>query len=196
MEKCFILVSKSPRRSFLLKKAGLNFDVRKSTAKEKDLKFFDKEELAEISKLKAYSVKESAPDNSILISADTMVVLDGVCLKKPKDIDEAFFMLKKLSNRVHSVYSAITVLQKNGKEMTEISETKVYFRKITDEEIKEYIESFNPLDKAGSYGIQDFIGENEIDNPPEKSFIKKIEGDYENVMGISTKLLKQMLENF
>ena len=194
MKSGLILVSKSPRRHTLLKEAGFEFEVAQSLTKEKDLKTFDIEILKEISRTTALSVSGKSPLNSILISADTVVVLDNKCLGKPKDENEAFQMLKDLSNRFHSVYTSITIINnKTKQELTEVLETKVYFRELTDSEIIRYIKDFNPLDKAGAYGIQDFVEEDEINSPPPKSFIQKIEGDYENVMGISTKLLKNML---
>lgn len=197
MEYGLILVSKSPRRSFLLKRAGFDFTIAPSQTKEKHLESFDLDGLKEISRTKVYSASKISPDESILISADTIVVLNNECLGKPKDKKEAFLMLKKLSDKTHSVYTSITILNnKTKKELTQVLETKVYFRKLNDDEIINYINNFNPLDKAGSYGIQDFIKEDEIKNPSEESFIQKLDGDYENVMGISTKLLKTMLKNF
>ncbi len=126
----------------------------------------------------------------------------SVCLLKPQNYDEAFSMLKNLSGKTHKVVTSISLVKSPDlKDTTETVETFVTFRALEDDEIKKYIEIFNPLDKAGSYGIQDFLTE-KLEISPEfkrlmpncKSFIEKIEGDYFNVMGISLDKLKEMLK--
>lgn len=197
-----ILASNSPRRKQLLRQAGFEFEVVTTFYKEEKFETFSYENIKKNSSGKALSVARAAVDyageHAIVIGADTMVILDSVCLlNKPQDFSEAVFMLKSLSGRQHDVITAISLVDTQTlRALTEFSKTKVYFRSLNDEEIAKYIQEKNPLDKAGSYGIQDFITYEESKNPPPQSFIKKIEGDYYNVVGLDMGLLTQMLKRF
>ena len=195
----FILASKSPRRCEILRQYGFTFKTVESNAKEKHLEgeLSEKEIKENIkynSAIKAYNVW-CDNESEVIVSADTTVVKNNVCLNKPHNVNEAFLYLKSLSGTSHQVYTAITVKARNY-EKTEIFETDVYFRELSDEEIYSYISEFNPLDKAGAYGIQDFISEAEVVDPPSKSFVSKIGGSYYNVMGICPVGLDRMLEDY
>ena len=187
-----ILASASPRRKELLGLMGLSFSVRVSDADETTDEnlppYFIVEQL---SLLKASSVAAEARaegKDALVIGADTIVVADGVILTKPKDAEDAKRMLKLLSGRWHSVLSGVTVMHtKTAKSETFYVETKVHFVDLTEEEILNYVETKEPLDKAGSYGIQ---GKGSM-------FIDKIEGDYFNVVGLPVcKLAKVLKDEF
>ena len=196
--KRLMLASNSPRRKELLKRNGYNFDVITSDYREEKFEKFSYKNIKKNSSGKALAVADVIDFPAIVIGADTMVILDSVCLlNKPQDFSEAVFMLKSLSGRQHDVITAISLVDtRTLRAVTEFSKTKVYFRSLNDEEIVKYIQKKNPLDKAGSYGIQDFITYEESKNPPPQSFIQKIEGDYYNVVGLDTGLLTQMLKRF
>lgn len=209
MEK-IILASNSPRRKEILTKGNIDFTTVKSNYKEESFKFYNESFIKKNSLNKALDVAKSIEYDAFVIGADTMVILEegnsSVCLLKPENSSQAFSMLKKLSGKTHKVVTSISLVETLSlKELTEIEETFVTFRTLSDREIKEYIEKFNPLDKAGSYGVQDFLN---YDNntytdsekfqtlmPESKSFISKINGDYYNVMGISLTKLQNMLKN-
>ena len=190
--KRIILASKSPRRKELLEKKGIKFEVIKSNYKEEKNDRFNQNFIKKISYCKARDVAQSIDFDAIVISADTIVILDSVCLNKPRNFNEALFCLKNLSNKWHSVITAVTVIYGDYSK-TELVETRVKFRKLEDDEIKNYIEKYEPFDKAGSYGIQDFISEKEAENPPKSSFIEKIDGPYDNVMGLPVEKVIEML---
>jgi len=205
MEK-IILASNSPRRKEILAKSNIDFTVVKSNYEEESFKFYNESFIKKNSLYKALDVARCIDYTATVIGADTMVILNegnsSVCLLKPQNYNEAFSMLKKLSGKTHKVATSISLAKSLSLEnITEIVETFVTFRALEDDEIKKYIEIFNPLDKAGSYGIQDFLTE-KLEISPEfkklmpncKSFIEKIEGDYFNVMGISLDKLKEMLK--
>lgn len=196
--KSLILASNSPRRKELLSLAGYKFDVIKSCYKEEKFEKFSYDNIKSNSLGKALYVANVLNLDATVIGADTMVILDSVCvLNKPRDISEAIFMLKTLSGKKHEVVTSISLVDSlSKKHITDFSKTTVYFRKINEKEIIEYIKRKNPLDKAGSYGIQDFITYDESKNPPPESFIEKIEGDYYNVVGLDIKLLDKMLKSF
>lgn len=177
-----ILASKSPRRSELLTLMSLNFVVE---VKEVDESFPAELSPAEvamfISKSKADAFGEQ--DGKIVITADTIVAINGEILGKPKDYSHAVEMLQKLSGSEHKVFTGVTVI-KNGVAESFYDETTVYCRELDNEEIDYYIENFKPFDKAGSYGIQDWFGIN---------VVNRIEGSYTNVMGLPTEKLYQTL---
>lgn len=194
--KTLILASNSPRRKEILLQGKIDkkydFRIIKSNYEEESFKFYDESFIKKNSLYKALDVANSINFAATVIGADTMVILDSVCLLKPQNFEEAFLMLKKLSGRRHKVATSISLADSiTGKNITEICESFVTFRKIKDDEIKRYLEDFKPFDKAGSYGIQDF-GEGGFT----PSIIEKIEGDYYNIMGISLDLLNSMLEKF
>lgn len=135
----------------------------------------------ELSRRKALSVQAAAQD--IVIAADTVVCLDGAILGKPADEQEAFSMLSRLSGHAHTVYTGVTV--RRGELLrTRSEETRVFFRTLTPEKIRRYIATGEPLDKAGAYGIQGRGG----------AFVRRIEGDYYNVVGLPLCALCEMLE--
>ncbi|WP_156285724.1 Maf family protein [Oceanivirga salmonicida] len=172
----YILASGSPRRKELLKQIIKDFEIIIPNVDENlDIKNPEKLVL-ELSKLKANSITKYG----IIISADTIVVKGDKILGKPKNYNEAFNMLKSLSNSSHFVYTGVCI--KNENEIDNfVVKTKIYFRKLSDEEIEKYIKDKSPYDKAGSYGIQ------------ETDFCVKIDGSYTNVVGLPTEELRKKL---
>ena len=192
--KKLILASQSPRRHSLIKKLNVDFDVILPTFEEKlETDEYTDSTIISLSLKKALSVLDSqnkadkkSLKDSFVISADTVVVLDNKILGKPKNEAHAFEMLKNLSGKTHFVVTAITVLNADTKEaFSEVTKTFVTFQDLSDELIDNYIKTKKPLDKAGAYGIQEMGAE----------FIKNVEGDLENVIGLPTKSLKILLEN-
>lgn len=180
----FILASASPRRKEILKNNGYEFDIVPSLFDEKinGLKYSD-ELVINCAYQKALDVKDRFGDDCAIISADTVVVHNNIILGKPKDFTEAKNMLLELSNDTHFVATAVCILYKN-KVLNDIEKTFVTFKKLSNEEIINYINSKNPLDKAGSYGIQD----------EGFDFAQKIDGNIDNVIGFPIILFKNMLD--
>lgn len=176
LKQKYILASKSPRRSQLLKLIGLNSVSIDSKANELELVNYDPVKMVKHnSLLKSRNVALNFT-KEIVIGADTIVLLGKKILNKPKDLKQAKQYLKALSDKKHTVYTGINVINtKNGKEVFDFEKTSVYFRKLSDDEINYYVKTFKPLDKAGAYGIQDDFG---------CLFIKKIEGDFYNIVGM------------
>ena len=174
-DKNIILASNSPRRSELLKMIGLRFDVKPSNVNEQGKIELSGKHFAEYwSREKALSVSQDNP-TKLIIGADTIVIVDGNILGKPKNKKESFQMLKTLSDGIHHVITGVTIFCKREQIIKTFSETtKISVLKIPDEKITFYINNFNTLDKAGSYGIQDWFS----------IWIKKIDGCYYNVMGL------------
>ena len=174
-----ILASNSPRRRELLKTIVDDFVIIPSNVDERLLdEVLDPKDLSmEESKLKAFDVFSSHPDDEVL-SCDTIVVLDGKVYGKPQDEEDAIRMLKEESGKRQSVISSYTYISKD-KEMSRSVKTYVYFKKLSDEEIIRYVKKCKPLDKAGAYGIQD-----------EEGLIEKIDGSYSNVMGLPVEDLR------
>ena len=174
-DKKIILGSKSPRRIELLKLMGLNFKVRQLNIDETYPKSLSPIKTALfLSRKKANSYK--IDNHDILICADTIVYIKNLILEKPKNRNEAYKMLEKLSNKRHFVVTGVTI-KTTKKEISFYERSLVFFKKILKKEIQFYIEHYNPLDKAGGYGIQDWIG---------LIGIKKIAGSFYNVMGLPT----------
>ena len=170
-----VLGSQSPRRKELLKSAGLDFWIL-------DIEYEERipEHHFPITEIPGYLAEQKAihakglAGNDLLLTADTLVFLDGKILGKPKNTDEAFEMLSSLSGQMHEVITGVCL--KYGSHIEVFSDTsKVYFKPLEAEEIEYYIENYNVLDKAGAYGAQDWIG---------IVAIEKIEGSYFNVMGL------------
>ena len=183
----FILASASERRKELLSRIVKDFEVRVSDFDEDSVQVNnDIEKYVKIlSEGKAKSVALNCSKDSIIIGADTIVVIDNKVLGKPKDKDDAFRMLKSLSNNVHRVYSGVTVINNSTKVIkSECLYTEVYFSELSDEEIWNYIDTGECLDKAGAYGIQGFGG----------VFVKSINGCYYNVVGLPLNLLNKMIK--
>lgn len=181
----FILASKSPRRQELIKKLVSDFDIIVPNIDESSVKTTIECTPLEISKLKAYKIYSNHPDDEVL-ACDTVVVINNTILGKPKDKEDAKRMLKILSGKKHIVLSGYTYISKN-KEVNRTVKSFVYFNELSDELIDAYIKTGSPMDKAGSYGIQD----------KDKGFnlIKKIEGSYDNVMGLPTEDIARFVIN-
>lgn len=182
-----VLASASPRRKQLLQEMGLDFTVRPKQVEEIIPKGMAPQKAAEyLSKIKAeaFSIEE-IQSNTLLITADTIVTLDGKILGKPTDKEDARRILKSLSNRSHEVITGVTI-RSVSKQITFSVSTEVHFKKLTDGEILHYVETCRPFDKAGAYGIQEWIGH---------VAIEKIDGSYFNVMGLPThKLYEELLK--
>ena len=186
----FILASGSPRRKELLELMGLEFKVIVSQADEDSVSKDLKPELyvQELALLKASATAKEVlrNKNAVIISADTIVTLDGQILGKPKDEDDAFNMLSKLSGCEHEVYTGYCVMRiSDGKAVCGKVRTKVKFKDLSDDKIRGYINSGEPMDKAGAYGIQG-LG---------SLLIEKIDGDYFNVVGLPISALADTLED-
>lgn len=163
--KHIILASASPRRKEILELADLKFDVMPSDAQEITTKTAPNEVVMELASIKAKDIYKKSEKQSMVVGADTVVAYQGQILGKPADEADAKRMLTMLSGQTHEVYTGVCVI--------EDEETKVTFYEISDEQIDRYIKTGEPMDKAGSYGIQ---GKAAV-------FIKGIEGDYYNVVG-------------
>ena len=170
--KHIILASASPRRKEILELADLKFDVMPSDAQEITAKTAPNEVVMELASLKAKDIYKKSEKQSMIVGADTVVAYQGQILGKPTDKADAKRMLTMLSGQTHEVYTGVCVIE-DGKTKTFYEETKVTFYEISDEQIDRYIKTGEPMDKAGSYGIQ---GKAAV-------FIKGIEGDYYNVVG-------------
>ena len=182
-----LLASKSPRRQYLLKELGLDFEVR---TKEVDESFPEQLKAAEIPlylcEKKANAFDEELTDNTIVITADTIVWVNGHVLNKPQNFDDAVRMLQLLSGKMHEVYTGVCLKSKH-KTTSFVALTKVYFKELSLEEIEFYIGNYKPYDKAGAYGAQEWMGYIAID---------RIEGTYFNVMGLPVRELYEALLKF
>ena len=170
--KHIILASASPRRKEILELADLEFDVMPSDAQEITTKTAPNEVVMELASIKAKDIYKKSEKQSMIVGADTVVAYQGQILGKPTDEADAKRMLTMLSGQTHEVYTGVCIIE-DGKTKTFYEETKVTFYEISDEQIDYYIKTGEPMDKAGSYGIQ---GKAAV-------FIKGIEGDYYNVVG-------------
>lgn len=168
-----ILASASPRRKEILENFGFSFKTIVKNIDETSDKTHAEEKILEIAEKKARAAAIDFPDENI-VGADTVVVVDGKILGKPKNKEEAFSMLKSLSGRSHEVITAFSFININKNiSYSDYEITKVYFKNLTDDEINWYINTKEPTDKAGAYGIQ---GKGAF-------FVEKIEGDFFSVMG-------------
>ncbi|MEX0602293.1 MAG: Maf family protein [Bacteroidota bacterium] len=183
-----ILASRSPRRRLLLKQIGLSFTVRPSSAAERIHKHESPaRNVRRVALEKARDVSRTVR-KGIIIGADTVVVIDGSILGKPRTRKEARKMLRKLSGRVHTVYTAFVLVEAgSGRRSGEVVKTRVRFNKLSREEIAQYVKSGSPLDKAGAYGIQDDFG---------AVFVDRIEGDFYNVVGFPLARFYRRLQDF
>ena len=181
-----ILASNSPRRQELLKSLGLPFEIRLKDIDEQYPKDLVHSAISDyLARLKSLAFENELNDRDLLITSDTIVWHENTALGKPKSKDDAFQMLQKMSNKTHEVITSVC-LKSLKKELIFNATTKVTFKALSDKEIDFYINHYNPMDKAGAYGIQDWIGQ---------IGITKIEGSYYNVMGfpidkIYTQLIK------
>lgn len=183
-----ILGSSSPRRKQLLKGLNILFSIKKTNKKEEYPLNFKKTKIAEfLAKQKAKFISKKITNNNyLLITADTIVIQNKEILHKPKDKNDAIKTLKQLSGKKHKVISGVCI-KTNQKEVVFSSVTEVYFNDLSQDEIIHYIDRFKPFDKAGSYGIQEWIG---------YIGIKKIKGCYNNVIGLPTSELYEKLQLF
>ena len=175
--KKIILASASPRRKELLEKAGISFEIITGTGEEKTNSSDPEEMVKELSYGKAESVAENVVEDAVIIGADTIVFYDGCILGKPKDAEDAVETLLKLQGNTHQVYTGVTVLIKEGGNIRSLifaECTDVTFYPVSENEIRAYVNSGEPMDKAGSYGIQGTFG----------VYVKGICGDYSNVVGL------------
>ena len=181
-----ILASQSPRRAEILRMIGVSFKVESSNIHEEINQKIKQNEIAiNISKAKAEKISHKYPDK-IIIGADTIVVFNKKIFGKPKDKNESKKMLKALSGNCHEVITGVTIMnEKLGVIKTFSETTKVFVQKIPTKQIEFYVNNYNTLDKAGSYGIQEWFS----------VWIKKINGCYYNVMGLPvSKLHRHLLE--
>lgn len=181
-----ILASKSPRRSELLARMGVEFTVKTSKIDEKMDPFANPaDEVARVSLAKAQAVRGTCHPDDIIIGADTIVVCDGLTMGKPRSESEAFSMLRRLSGRDHQVLTGLTVLGGDRTENLTVA-TTLRFRALADAEIRNYIATGEPMDKAGAYGIQGLAA----------MFVVGLDGDYYNVMGLPVCTLAILLRRF
>ena len=181
-----ILASGSPRRQSLLKDLAIDFSVKLKNIKEEYPDHLKGVEITDyLSELKSKPYLNELKENDILITSDTIVWHHHKALGKPKNDDEAFTMLSSLSNTSHDVITSVCLVIGNKKSLIINDTVKVYFKKLKEEEINYYIKKYKPFDKAGAYGIQEWIG---------KIGINKIEGSYFTVMGFPVHKLYKELE--
>ena len=192
MDRKIILGSASPRRRELLAQIGVEFEVKVSDKEEIYHSETPEEIVRELALMKAENVladmtEKEALKSTIIIGADTVVVLDNKILGKPKDEADALRMIQSLQGRAHEVYTGVAVIEfdRGGRRSTvnHAVETKVYVNAMTEEEIHAYIATGEPMDKAGAYGIQGRFA----------PFINRIEGDYYNVVGLPVSYVYQVL---
>lgn len=177
----YILASASPRRKELLSLVIPAFEVVPATAEEKvNISLFPEQMAVSLAESKCDEVFKTHRDSTV-IGCDTVVVFEGEILGKPKDRDDAFNTLKRLSGKTHYVITGVCVRNKY-KKLIEYEKTEVKFNILSDEFIKIYVDGGSPLDKAGSYGIQD------------GGLVKEYFGSYTNVVGLPVTLVKKMLE--
>ena len=216
-----ILASKSPRRKFLLEEIGINFEVR---TKETDETFPEDLKAQNIplylAQKKAEAFVSEIKDDEIIIAADTIVWLNNAVLNKPAGFDNAVQMLKQLAGNMHEVFTGVCLMSKQKTKLF-FDQSKVYFKKVSDEEIKKYVTNFSPYDKAGAYGAQEclpegmnpcsaeeikFLASLKKENLIQKSInkrqdvaseiVERIEGSYFNVMGLPLCALHRELLKF
>ncbi len=182
-----ILASKSPRRQYLLKELGLDFEVHTKDVDESFPENLKAEEIPlYLCRKKADAFTAELTDNTIVITADTIVWVENQVLNKPENFEDAVRMLKLLSGKMHKVFTGVCLKSSSGTK-TFYAVTDVYFKSLSQEEIEYYIHNFNPYDKAGAYGAQDWIG---------YIAVEKIEGSYFNVMGLPVRELYEELLKF
>ncbi len=181
-----ILASKSPRRAELLERLGLSYTVISADCDEWFPDGLGPEEIVQyISREKAHAAANMVAPEDIVITADTLVFLDGQRLGKPRNEEDAFSMLSALSGREHTVCTGVTVMQGN-RTLSRAVSTRVRFAALDETTIRAYIRTGEPMDKAGAYGIQAYGA----------LLVEAIDGDFFNVMGLPLRTLAQMLEKF
>lgn len=179
-----ILASASPRRQQLMKDAGFTFEVRLKNVEEKYPQELHLENVPEyLSKVKASAFREELKADEVLITADTVVCIHDRILGKPADRKEAISMLQELSGNRHLVVTGVSVTTRT-EQLSFSSRTDVFFKHLSNEEIEFYVDTYKPFDKAGAYGIQEWIG---------YIGIERIEGSFYNVMGLPIQRLYETL---
>ena len=182
-----LLASKSPRRQQLLKSIGIEFQVTTKEVDEIYPENLSREQVPVfLAELKSKPFLDELSDNDLLITADTVVCLEDDILGKPKNYDDAFNMLQNLSGKEHQVITGVCLTSRQ-KTRSFYSLTNVQFKKLTSQEIEYYITNFKPYDKAGAYGIQEWIG---------SIGITHIEGSFYNVMGLPIQKLYEEIQKF
>ncbi len=181
-----ILASGSPRRQQFFKDLDLDFEIRIREIDEVYPENLVKQEITNyLAELKSKAFDGEIADNEIIITSDTLVWLNGKILSKPTNYQDAFNILKSISNKTHHVFTSVCFAI-NETKTTIFDETKVTFKELSDLEIHYYLENYKPFDKAGAYGIQEWIG---------LIGIIKIEGSYSNVVGLPTEKVYEFLNN-
>lgn len=181
-----VLASASPRRKWLMEELGVPFSVQPKNVEEIYPETLKREEIPVfLSKLKANAFTQEELQEKVVLTADTIVWLGDSELQKPTDLEDAKRMIRLLSGTSHEVYTAFTV-RTSEKTISNFDRTEVHFRDLTEEEIDYYVENYKPLDKAGAYGIQEWIG---------YIGIEKIEGCYFNVMGLPLRKVYSVLSS-
>lgn len=180
-----ILGSQSPRRLEILSDAGFEIEVVKPKIEERFPYEMDYYKVPEyISKLKIFDVYSYlGEDNDFIICADTVVIFEKKIIGKPKNIEQAFKFLKAMNGKKHDVVTGVSI-RKNKKQISFSEESKVFFKELTDDEIRNYVEKFQPLDKAGAYNVQEYIG------------VEKVIGEFFNVMGLPLKRVQQEIKSW
>lgn len=182
-----ILASGSPRRQQFFKEMDLHYTIRLKEIEEIYPEHLQAEEITNfLAELKASAFENDLKENDVLVTSDTIVWLNGKALGKPKDYEDAFKMLQQLANQTHEVITSVCLKSIDKTDVFHCV-TKVTFSDLSDEAIRYYLDNYKPFDKAGSYGIQDWIG---------LVGISKIEGSYTNVVGLPTEMLFQKLMNY
>ncbi len=182
-----ILASQSPRRRQLLEDAGIPFEVRLQQVEETWPDELPVEEVAPyLARKKAQAMREGLQPGKILLAADSVVILHGRVYNKPEDYSAACQMLRELSGQMHRVITGVCLLSLEREEVF-AEETKVYFATLTDAEIHYYVTRYKPYDKAGSYAIQEWIG---------LCKIRRIEGDFYNIMGLPVQAVYRHLQHW
>jgi septum formation protein len=181
-----ILASNSPRRKELLSQVGVTFEVIPSEFEEHVIELPPEQLVEHFAYMKAKDVSMAVNEEALVIGSDTIVFLNGI-MGKPRNKEDAFDMLKNLSGRQHLVLSGLSIINTaTGESLTEHESTKVKMKELSDAEITAYINTGEPMDKAGAYAIQ---GMGSL-------FVEGIEGDYFNVVGLPLFRLRRMLERF
>lgn len=184
--KELVLASASPRRKWLMEELGVPFSVQPKNVEEVYPDTLKREEIPVfLANLKADAFSADEVEGKVILTSDTIVWLGDKELQKPEDLEDAKRMIRQLSGTSHEVYTAITV-RTSDKRVSDFDRTEVHFRELTEEEIDYYVEKYKPLDKAGAYGIQEWIG---------YIGIKKIEGCYFNVMGLPLRKVYKALNS-
>ena len=182
LQERLLLASASPRRRVILENLGFEFEVLPSNVDESEIPWSDPVESAKLlAEIKAIDAQKTRPRKTI-IAADTIVLCEGQVMGKPSSSEDAAEMLGTLSGRMHEVVTGIALITPPNLRIIEAESTKVFFRKLSPEEISRYISTREPFDKAGAYAIQGYAS----------AFIDRIEGDYFNVVGLPVARLFSM----